>query len=55
MITKLEIVLLSLAVQVDELKDIIRVKPAQMAKKILDWLPNGAEIEIKRSLLQLAD
>jgi len=44
------------AVQVDELKDIIWVNPAQIAEKPLNWLQNGAEPEIERSLgFQKAD
>jgi hypothetical protein len=44
------------AVQVDELRDIIWVNPAQIEEKPLDWLHNGAEPEIERSLgFQKAD
>ncbi|MEG3835052.1 MULTISPECIES: hypothetical protein [unclassified Microcoleus] len=44
------------AVDVDPLKDIIWVNPAQIAEKPLDWLQNGAEPEIERSLgFQKAD
>ncbi len=38
------------AVDVDPLKDIIWVNPAQIAEQPLDWLQNGAEPEIERSL-----
>ncbi|MEG4988102.1 hypothetical protein QUB08_20345 [Microcoleus sp. BR0-C5] len=38
------------ALQVDELKDIIWVNPAEIGEKTLDWLQNGAEPEIERSL-----
>jgi hypothetical protein len=38
------------AVDFDPLKDIIWVNPAQTAEKPLDWLQNGAEAEIERSL-----
>jgi len=38
------------AVDVAPLKDIIWVNPAQIAEKPLDWLQNGAEPEIERSL-----
>ena len=44
------------AVDVERLKDIIWVNPAQIAEKPLDWLQNGAEPEIGRSLgFQKAD
>jgi hypothetical protein len=45
------------AVQVDELKDIIWVNPAQIEETPLNWLQNGAEPEIERSLglIQKAD
>lgn len=46
----------SSAVQVDALKDIIWVNPSQIEEKPLDWLHNGAEPEIERSLgFQKAD
>jgi len=38
------------ALQVDELKGIIWVNPAETAEKTLDWLQKGAEPEIERSL-----
>ncbi len=38
------------ALQVDELKDIIWVNPVQIEEKPLEWLQNGAEPEIERSL-----
>ncbi len=38
------------AVDLDPLKDIIWVNPAQTAEKPLDWLQNGAQPEIERSL-----
>jgi hypothetical protein len=38
------------ALQVDKLKDIIWVNPAEKAEITIDWLQNGAEPEIERSL-----
>ena len=38
------------AVDVDPLKDIIWVNPAEIAEKPRDWLQNGAEPERERSL-----